>query len=52
VAIPEGECCGGFVLCDAIEPLYPEDVRRLVGGLSLPVMLDVGRALKVALALT
>ena len=52
VAIPAGECCVGYVLCDDIEPLYPEDVRRLVGGLSMPVMLDVGRALKVAFALT
>jgi mRNA interferase MazF len=51
VAIPEGECCVGYVLCDDIEPLYPEDVRRLVGGLSLSVMLEVGSALKVALAL-
>ena len=52
VPIPDGECVVGYVLCDDIETLYPEDVRRLAGGLSLRVMLDVADALKVALALT
>ncbi len=51
VPIPEGECCAGYALCDDIEPMYPEDVSRYAGALSLRVMQDVGEGLRVALAL-
>lgn len=51
IRIPDEECCIGSVLCDDIEPLYPEHIRRLVGALSPSVMLRVADGLRVALAL-
>ncbi len=51
IRIPDGECCVGYVLCDDIEPLYPEDVHRLAGALSPSVMLKVADGLRAALAL-
>lgn len=41
----------GFVLCDDIEQLYREDLRRDVGALSVRTMVGVGMALKAAFAL-
>ena len=51
IPLPDGECCVGYALCDDIEPLYPEDVRRLAGALSPPTMLRVADGLRAALAL-
>lgn len=51
IPIPEGECCVGSILCDDIEPLYPEDVRHLVGAMSPSLMLMVCDGLRAALAL-
>lgn len=51
VVLPPGEVLTGRVLCDDIEVMYPEDVRRSMGALSPPTMRAVGSALSAALGL-
>lgn len=41
----------GWVLCDDITLLYPEDLKTHLGGLSLASMMAVGRGLAAALAI-
>lgn len=49
VVLPPGEALEGRVLCDDIEVMYPEDVRRSMGALSPPTMRAVGAAPAAAL---
>lgn len=51
VVLPPGEALTGRVLCDDIEVMYLEDVRRSMGALSPPTMRAVGAALSAALGL-
>lgn len=53
VALPEGECVYGNVLCDDISEMWPEeDVRKRLGSLSPAVMTRINSALSVALGLS
>nr|WP_264668243.1 type II toxin-antitoxin system PemK/MazF family toxin [Arthrobacter sp. VKM Ac-2550] len=52
VAIPENECVYGRILCDDIVEMWPEDdVRQILGGLSVTTMAAVDDGLKAAFGL-
>lgn len=52
VTLGQEESFVGRVLCDDIVELYPDELRRDLGALSVPAMADVGRGLAVALGLS
>lgn len=49
VAIPSGEPVTGYIVCDDIFPIYPEDVKRECSGFHADVMSDVAVGLRYAL---
>ena len=51
VVLPSGEALVGRVLCDDIELMWQDDVRRDLGALSPPTMRRVAQGLSAALAL-
>jgi mRNA interferase MazF len=50
-ALRAGDPLAGYVNCDDLGPLYRDQIVADLGALSLPTMMDVGRALRHALAL-
>lgn len=48
VTVPDGECVVGRILCDDVQPMYPEDVQRRSGGLSRRAMRSVEDGLLAA----
>lgn len=51
VELGSTEVLTGYVVCDDIVELWPDEVRRDMGALSTQAMLAVGRGLVAALAL-
>lgn len=52
VQVPRNESIGGYVLCDDVEFLYPEDTIRLVTGLTGITMARIGDGLRATFGLT
>jgi mRNA interferase MazF len=50
-ALRAGDPLVGYVNCDDLGPLYRDQIVADLGALSMPTMMDVGRALQHALAL-
>ncbi len=50
-ALRPGDPLTGYVNCDDLGPLYRDQIVADLGALSMPTMVDVGRALQRALAL-
>ncbi|GAA1024577.1 endoribonuclease MazF1 [Acrocarpospora pleiomorpha] len=50
-ALRAGDPLTGYVNCDDLGPLYRDQIVADLGALSMPTMVDVGRALQRALAL-
>jgi mRNA interferase MazF len=51
VRLEAPEVFTGYVVCDDIVEIYPDEVRRDLGAVSPPAMAAVGRALAAALGL-